>query len=354
MFGKMMNNFYYGKSGKGDFRKEDLPKNRLQLFFAMLKVRFTGLMTLNLMSVALYIPLALVIGYAVLSVITSLSVKATCDELLMAAGFDFSQAMDAATLEAARETLLSAGKTASEASIALDFTSAVQSVIMVTLLLLIPCVGITGPVQVGMAYVTRNWARDEHAFVWQDFKDAVKSNWKQSLPISLITGAVPVVVYIAWQYYGNLMAQSALFIVPQAIVTMAAVVWFLALTYMYPITVGYEATFGQIVKNAMMIAIARLPHTVLARLITLIPTVIAVLVSLYTPYAIYAMMALGAYYLLIGNSFARFQYASFGNAAFDKLINVHIEGAQVNRGMSEEEDWDDEDEDETGSNGENA
>ena len=79
MFGKMMNNFYYGKSGKGDFRKEDLPKNRLQLFFAMLKVRFTGLMTLNLMSVALYIPLALVIGYAVLSVITSLSVKATCD-----------------------------------------------------------------------------------------------------------------------------------------------------------------------------------------------------------------------------------------------------------------------------------
>ena len=26
MFGKMMNNFYYGKSGKGDYRKDDLPK----------------------------------------------------------------------------------------------------------------------------------------------------------------------------------------------------------------------------------------------------------------------------------------------------------------------------------------
>ena len=24
MFGRMMNNYYYGKSGKGDFRKEDL------------------------------------------------------------------------------------------------------------------------------------------------------------------------------------------------------------------------------------------------------------------------------------------------------------------------------------------
>ena len=35
MFGKMMNNYYYGKSGKGDYTKNDLPKNRRQLFFAI-------------------------------------------------------------------------------------------------------------------------------------------------------------------------------------------------------------------------------------------------------------------------------------------------------------------------------
>ena len=28
MFGKMMNRYYYGKSGKGDYTKEDLPTNR--------------------------------------------------------------------------------------------------------------------------------------------------------------------------------------------------------------------------------------------------------------------------------------------------------------------------------------
>ena len=28
MFGRFMNNYYYGKSGKGDFRKEDLPETR--------------------------------------------------------------------------------------------------------------------------------------------------------------------------------------------------------------------------------------------------------------------------------------------------------------------------------------
>ena len=43
MFGKMMNNFYYGKSGKGDFKKEDLPRTRWQLFWEMLRIRLSAL-----------------------------------------------------------------------------------------------------------------------------------------------------------------------------------------------------------------------------------------------------------------------------------------------------------------------
>ena len=37
------------------------------------------------------------------------------------------------------------------------------------------------PFSAGMAYVTRNFAREEHAFVWSDFWEAVKNNWKASL-----------------------------------------------------------------------------------------------------------------------------------------------------------------------------
>ena len=32
-----MNNYYYGKSGKGDYKRDDLPKTRRQLFFEMLR-----------------------------------------------------------------------------------------------------------------------------------------------------------------------------------------------------------------------------------------------------------------------------------------------------------------------------
>ena len=137
---------------------------------------------------------------------------------------------------------------------------------------------------------------------------------------------------------------NTLFIVPQAIVCMAAVLWCLALVYIYPLIVGYEAKLSLILKNAFMIAIARLPQTVLCRLVTVIPAVIALLVGYFTPYAMYAMLILFAYYLIIGNALSRFVFASVSNAAFDKLINVHIKGAKVNRGMSEEDDWDDEEE----------
>mgnify|MGYP003347319946 CR=1 FL=1 len=40
LFGNLMNNYFYGKAGKGDYRIEDMPANRFQLFKATLGVRW--------------------------------------------------------------------------------------------------------------------------------------------------------------------------------------------------------------------------------------------------------------------------------------------------------------------------
>ena len=82
MFGKMMNNYYYGKSGKGDFRKEDLPKNRWQLFWEMLRVRFSGLFRLNLMTVAAWLPLIILIGYCVTTMLNVLMIRTAYENYL--------------------------------------------------------------------------------------------------------------------------------------------------------------------------------------------------------------------------------------------------------------------------------
>ena len=52
----LFNSFYYGKAGKADFTPDQLPKNRVQLFFSMLRVRFSGLIGLNLLHILFSLP----------------------------------------------------------------------------------------------------------------------------------------------------------------------------------------------------------------------------------------------------------------------------------------------------------
>ncbi len=319
MFGKLMNNFYYGKSGKGDYQRDDLPRNRWQLFWEMLRIRLAGLFRLNLMTALAFVPLMYVL------IVTS--------NALVSYLINLSNVLSDPAMAQEAEAML------------VNNAQQIYSILFSGLLMAIPCILITGPVQAGLAYVTRNWARDEHAFVWSDFKDAVKDNWKQALAISAITSVVPLLMLVCWQFYGSMAQTNGMFfILPQVLTLVLGVVWFLALTFMYPMMVTYKMSFMTIIRNAVMLAVGRLPHVAGVRLAMLFMSIIAGLVIFFTPYMMYAILILAAYYLFIGNALARFVYASFTNAVFDRYINVRIQGAQVNRGLSTETDDEDEDE----------
>ena len=312
-----MNNYYYGKSGKGDYQKDDLPRTRWQLFWEMLRVRFAGLFRLNIVSVIAWLPAM----YVLIQLMSNL----------------FNIAGVAQTVE-----MDPSAATPEQLELVQNLRPLYNSVIMRSLLLLVPAIAITGPFQAGMAYVTRNWARDEHAFVWSDFKDALIGNWKQSLVISFITGLVPLIVYVGYQFYGDMGQQNMLFVVPQMLTAMLGLVWTLALVYFYPMMVTYKLNLRTLLRNAFLLSIGRLPQTAGARLAMLVPTLLALAVSWFMPaYTIYALMVLAGYYLLIGNALARFVYASLSNAVFDKFINTRLEGVQINRGLAKEEDIDD-------------
>lgn len=312
-----MNNYYYGKSGRGDYQKEDLPRTRWQLFWEMLRVRFAGLFRLNVTSVIAWLPAM----YVLIQLMSN---------LFNIAGIVESVELDPAAASAEQLELVH------------NLGALYNTVIMRALLFLVPAIAITGPFQAGMAYVTRNWARDEHAFVWSDFKDALVANWKQGLAISFISGLVPLVVYVGYRFYGDMSSGSMLFIVPQMLTAMLGLVWVLALVYLYPLMVTYKLNFRTLLRNGFLLAVGRLPQTAGARLVMLVPSLIALAVSWFMPaYTMYALMALAGYYLLVGNALARFVYASLSNAVFDKFINHRLEGVEIGRGLAKEEDLDD-------------
>ena len=306
MFSKWMNSFYYGKSGKGDYTPENLPTNRWQLFWEMLRVRLSALVRLNLMYVVPWLPTMIVLMIGALSFLTSLN-----------------NMVDSGEAIAVGELL--------------------GGVVAPTLLLLVPCITITGPFTSGVCYVTRNWARDEHAFIWSDFKDAVKENWKQSLVISFVTSLVPLMLYVCWNFYGAMANSNAFMVVPQVLTMMIGLMWCLGVTYFHPLIVSYKLRMRDVMRNGLLLAVARLPMSIGLRLLHALPMIIGVVLMLFVS-PMYCMLGLFAYYLLIGFSLSHFVTASYTNAVFDKYINAKIEGAVVNRGLYVPDDDDDDDE----------
>lgn len=325
MFSKMMNRFYYGKSGQGDYTKEDLPQNRMQLFWEMLRVRFAALFQLNLIYVIAWTPAILLIGRAVM--------------------MWYSSVMNLAEVQAMVETGEMAREMLQQNYAA--YQEGIKALVLQTLLLLVPALAITGPATAGLSYVTRNWARDEHSFVWSDFWQVAKENWKQALLTGFITGIMPLVIYVCFNFYGEMaQSRSLLFVIPQILSLSIALLWLCSLMYIYPQMVTYQLTYGNLIRNSVIMAISRLPMTAALKLLSVVPVAIAVAVGVYTPYMQYAIMGLGAYYVLLGFALSRFIAASYTNGVFDHFLNSKIEGAQVGRGLYVEEDDDDEEENE--------
>jgi uncharacterized membrane protein YesL len=324
MFGKFVNNYLYGKSGKGDYTKDDLPHTRGQLFREMLRVRLSGLARLNLLYMLSWLPAMLIIVYHLILVYTALSGMADATALFN----------EGSILEAELNQQMTTG------------VDTIKSIALFCMLMLVPAITLTGPFTPGLCYVTRNWARDEHAFIFSDYKDAVKENWKHGLLTGFITGLAPLIAYVCWDFYGSLASQNGvLYVIPQMITLLVALLWMMSLIFTYPLMVSYKLKYRQLIRNSVLLTMGRLPQTILFKLITLVPALIALAVAMLTPYYVWAVIICFLYYVLFGFAFSRFVSASFTNAVFDKYINAKIEGAAINRGLHKADDDDADDDD---------
>ena len=292
------NSFYYGKAGKADFTPEQLPTNRRQLFFETLRVRFSSLIGINLLYVFFMLPSLL------WTFINSQLIFSMLDPAMEAAGA--AQAADPASQAAT-----------------------IMGTVVIYLIGLIPCMAFSGVFKPGIVYVLRNWARDQHSFVWSDFKDAIKSNWKCGLLTGLINGFSLFLTYQCYLFYGDMAVSGSTFwVIPQTFIIVICAMWWMANMLIFPMMVTYEMKFRQLVRNSFIIVVARLPWSILFFAGALVLP--AALLLLGIPYGELIFIGL---YLLIGFAITLFAFASYANSCFDKFLNPRIEGAAVNMGL---------------------
>jgi hypothetical protein len=93
--------------------------------------------------------------------------------------------------------------------------------------------------------------------------------------------------------------------------------------------VTYDMKLRQIVKNAAIMVLARLPWAILIwGGSMLIPALLLLVIP-----SNFGLLIFVALYLLIGFAVTGLLYASFANACFDRFLNPRIAGAPVNMGL---------------------
>jgi uncharacterized membrane protein YesL len=154
---------------------------------------------------------------------------------------------------------------------------------LLSLLLILVSVILLGPAGAGMTYVLRNFVREEHAFVFSDFKDKFKENFKQAALYNLLYTAVTAVILVASYFYFRQLSQSKFYYLPLVL----SLACFLVVTfmnfYMYTMIVTFRMTLRQMLKNAFIFSVLG----VVPNLITVVINgVLIALLALFFPVTI--------------------------------------------------------------------
>lgn len=111
------------------------------------------------------------------------------------------------------------------------------------------------PFLAGLTFVTRNYAREEHAFIFSDFKDAVKNNWAAFLIDGILCYAVFAVMSISIPFYWNAGGKNMLYAVGAGLCVMMTLLFVFSQFYVPVMLVTFDLKFSQVLKNSFIFAV---------------------------------------------------------------------------------------------------
>lgn len=123
------------------------------------------------------------------------------------------------------------------------------------------------PFVAGLTIVTRNFTREEHAFVWSDFWESVKNNGKLFFINGIIVYVVYFILCFSLIYYYNSAVSAPVFYVPFWFCILLSVL-FLFMQYYIPIMfVTFDLKIRQVYRNALVFILAGFGRNLLITLI---------------------------------------------------------------------------------------
>lgn len=265
----------YTKEGKG-ISREDVQKRRFIIFFEVIGRKFWKLCQLSLIYTLVSLP-ALAIYFA------------------------------ASTLVVPSILALAIGQ---EAVAGMAGYLVLYTLIFAAFLLLM--LG-SGPVSCGAYYVVRNFSREEHSWVISDFFEHLRKNLKQGMVVFVINILIVAALLMNIMFYSTGMAEGIPEAVRLMLITAVCVlsgIYAVMQMYIYPMMVTFELKVADILKNALLFAIYKLPQNVLMLALTVFAFFGMVFLGELLPVFYLFIPALGVALIMLGQTFYTFSVIS--------------------------------------------
>ena len=156
------------------------------------------------------------------------------------------------------------------------------SIVLVGLIFLLFCIPVVtfGPACCGLALVLRNFAREEHAFVWADFWRGFKENFKQGLVVGLLNlAAFGVTGFASWYYFKEMQSTEWMLIL-FAISLLCLIFEIFMSFYAYLMIVTFTLKTSKLIKNAFLFSLIGIRINILTLVCVLL--MLALSVFLFT------------------------------------------------------------------------
>ena len=200
------------------------------------------------------------------------------------------------------------------------FLSRVADLVILNILWLVCCIPVVtiGASTTAMYHVIRHWQKDSVSSIVRDFFQSFKEDFKQATPVYLIL-LIPTVAVVM---------NAMLIFNPEnsaAVPSYLLVIWFISAlillfisSFVYPVMAFFADSIFKTLRNAMVLALANLPRTILISVLNLLPVIL-----LFVNLSFFLQSSI--FWLLIGGALVAYLNMSILKPVFKKLVPSEFE-----------------------------
>lgn len=200
------------------------------------------------------------------------------------------------------------------------FLSRVADLVILNILWLVCCIPVVtiGASTTAMYHVIRHWQKDSVSSVVRDFFQSFKEDFKQATPVYLIllipTAAVVMNAMLIFNPENSAAVPSYLLV----IWFISALILLFISSFVYPVMAFFADTIFKTLRNAMVLALANLPRTILISILNLLPVIL-----LFVNLSFFLQSSI--FWLLIGGALVAYLNMSILKPVFKKLVPSEFE-----------------------------